>query len=118
MFAIIRVRGPVKVNRDIEHTMKLLNLTRSNHCVIYPETEKIKGMIHKARGYVTYGEISKETLTKLLLKRGVVYDKTGKSHKFKEIFNDVKEQDKIVQETISGSKKIIDFGKYPLVNCL
>ncbi len=114
MFAIIRIRGHINVNKDIEHTMKLLNLTRSNHCVIYPETEKIKGMLHKARGYVTYGEINKETLTKLILKRGVVYDKVGKSHKFKEIYKDEKEQEKIINDIFTGSKKLIDFAFKPV----
>ena len=66
MFAIIRIRGPIKVNTDIENTMKLLNLTRVNHCVIYPEDKYVKGMLHKLRNMVTYGEISKETLKKML----------------------------------------------------
>jgi large subunit ribosomal protein L30 len=83
MFAIIRVRGPVKINRDIEFSMQLLNLTRANHCVLYPENEKIKGMINKARGYVTWGEISNELLVKLLAKRGKAYNKEGKLQKLK-----------------------------------
>lgn len=114
MYAIIRVRGPVKVNKDIEHTMKLLNLTRSNHCVIYPETEKIKGMIHKARGYVTYGEITKENLLKMLVKKGVVYDKTGKGNKFKEIFKEKKDQEKVTEEIYTGKKKLIDVSLKPV----
>ncbi len=114
MFAIVRVRGYVKVNKDIEHTMRLLNLTRANHCVIYSQNEKIKGMIHKARGYVTYGEISKEMLKKLLLKKGVVYDKTGKSHKFKEMYKESKDQDKIVEDLFLGSKKLLDYAIKPV----
>ncbi len=114
MFAIIRVRGPVKVNKDIEHTMKLLNLTRSNHCVLYPQTEKIKGMIHKVRGYVTYGEISKEMILKLLLKRGKIYDQTGKKHEFKEIYKTKEEQEKIVEEIFTKSKKLTDLGIKPV----
>jgi large subunit ribosomal protein L30 len=114
MYAIVRVRGYVKVNKDIEHTMKLLNLTRVNHCVIYQETEKIKGMIHKARGYLTYGEISKEVLKKMLLKRALVYDERGKGHKFSEIYKEAKEQEIIIEEIYSSKKKLNDFGIKPV----
>src|SRR5574344_1530597 len=106
MFAILRVRGPIKVNVDIEHTLKLLRLTRVNHCVIYPEDKKIKGMLFKIRNMVTYGEITKETLKKMLVKRGFVYSDKGKLLKFKEQYADEKAIDKLVDDLISGKAKI------------
>ena len=110
MFAIIRIRGPAKVNVDIENTMKLLNLTRVNHCVIYPEDKHIKGMLHKLRNMVTYGEISKETLKKLLTKRGFCYNEKGKLIKFKEHYKDEKKADKVIDDILSGKAKIQDLG--------
>lgn len=110
MFAIIRIRGPIKVNEDIENTMKLLNLTRVNHCVIYPEDKYIKGMLHKLRNMVTYGEISKETLKKMLNKRGYCYNEKGKLIKFKEHYKDEKKQEKMIDEILSGKAKLEDFG--------
>lgn len=68
-YAVVRVRGSVGVRRDIADTLKMLRLHRVNHCVVVPE-ETFKGMIQKAKDYVTYGEINKETLIKLILKRG------------------------------------------------
>jgi len=114
MFAILRVRGPTKVNVDIEYTMKLLRLTRVNHCVIYPEDKKIKGMLFKIRNMVTYGEITKEVLKKMLLKRGFVYDEKGKLLKFKTKYTDEKQLDKLVEEIISGKIKINDINLKPV----
>jgi len=108
MFAILRIRGPIKVNVDIEYTLKLLNLTRVNHCVIFPENKKIKGMLFKVRNMVTYGEISKEVLKKMFIKRGFVYTDKGNLIKFKEQHNDEKQIDKIIDDLLSGKLKMQD----------
>ena len=69
-YAVVRVRGSVGVRGDIADTLKMLRLHRVNHCVIVPNTETYKGMLNKAKDYITYGEIDKDTLVKLILKRG------------------------------------------------
>jgi large subunit ribosomal protein L30 len=70
VYAVIRVRGSVNVNPDIKKTMKLLRLTRTNHCVILEENVVYKGMLQMVKDYATWGEINKETLTKLISSRG------------------------------------------------
>jgi len=70
MFAVIRVRGQPDVNKDIRKTMELMNLTRVNHCVIIPENDVSKGMLQKAKDYITWGEVDEETLEKMILIRG------------------------------------------------
>ncbi len=69
-YVIIRVRGQADVNYNISYTMDLLNLTRVNHCVVVPENITSKGMLQKAKDYVTWGEINQETLAKLIRVRG------------------------------------------------
>jgi large subunit ribosomal protein L30 len=69
-FAVIRVRGHRKINKDIEDTMCMLRLTRVNHCVIIPENDAMKGMLQKAKDFITWGEVSEETLTKMIKTRG------------------------------------------------
>jgi large subunit ribosomal protein L30 len=69
-FAVIRVRGHRKINKDIEDTMCMLRLTRVNHCVIIPEDEVMKGMLQKAKDFITWGEVSEETLAKMIKARG------------------------------------------------
>lgn len=68
--AVIKVRGNVKVKGDIVDTMKLMNLTRINHCVLIEDTSENKGMIQKAKDYITWGVIDETTLTRLIEKRG------------------------------------------------
>ncbi len=69
-YAVIRVRGPVNVNRNIEYTMKLLNLTRVNHCIVIPEDPVVQGMLRKVKDYITWGEVDEDTLTQMIDARG------------------------------------------------
>ena len=67
--AVIRIRGPVKVNKDIEGTMRLMKLYKKNTCVIVKNNKTTIGMLHKIKDYVTWGEVSKDTFRMLLEKR-------------------------------------------------
>lgn len=69
MFAVIRIRGRVGVRRDIEDTLKMLKISAVNNCVILPETPEYNGMVEKTRDFITWGEITKETLVMMLKKR-------------------------------------------------
>lgn len=66
--AIIRIKGPVGVNFDVEDTMKMLNLNKKFNCVIVDDKPEIKGMIKKVEHLITWGDVNEET-AKLLDKR-------------------------------------------------
>lgn len=70
MYAVIRVRGRPDVNVDVRKTMQLMCLTRVNHCVIVPEDDVTKGMLQKAKDYITWGEVDAETLENMIRVRG------------------------------------------------
>jgi len=70
VFAVIRVRGTVNIKPDIKHTLKLLRLNKTNHCVLIEENNVMKGMLQVIKDYVTWGEIEKEKLLKLIISRG------------------------------------------------
>ena len=70
MYAVIRVRGSVNVPRAVRDTLKMLRLTRVNHCVVIPKNPDYDGMLKKASGFITWGEISQETLENMVSKRG------------------------------------------------
>ncbi|MDH7517972.1 MAG: 50S ribosomal protein L30 [Candidatus Thermoplasmatota archaeon] len=70
MYAVVRVRGTVNIKPDIKKTLKLLSLSRANHCVLVEETPSTKGMLQTAKDYVTWGEIDREVLSKLIKRRG------------------------------------------------
>lgn len=69
-YAVVRVRGTVGVTRDIADTLGMLRLNRPNHCVVIPENPVYKGMLQKAKDYITWGEIQPEVLARMLVTRG------------------------------------------------
>ncbi|MFT4312777.1 MAG: uL30 family ribosomal protein [Candidatus Woesearchaeota archaeon] len=74
--AIIRIRGNTGVRKSIRDTLDMLNLHNQHNCVIVKETPVTMGMIKKVQHFVTFGEVSEETIS-LLEKRG----KKGKSYR-------------------------------------
>ena len=72
VFAVIRVRGIVNVKPDVKRTLKLLCLTRANHCVLLEENDVFKGMLQVVKDYTTWGEINKDMLSKLISSRGML----------------------------------------------
>ncbi|MCX8170469.1 MAG: 50S ribosomal protein L30 [Candidatus Bathyarchaeota archaeon] len=68
--AVIRVRGTVNVRKDIEDTLKMLNLTHSCHATLIDNRPSYLGMLQKVQNQTTWGEVSKEVITMLLEKRG------------------------------------------------
>lgn len=69
-YAAVRVRGTVNIKPDIKKTLQLLNLTKVNHCVLLEEKPSIKGMLQVAKDYITWGEVEKDILNKLIISRG------------------------------------------------
>ncbi len=70
LYAVIRVRGRVNVSSKIEDTLEMLRLGRVNHCIVVPNSPSYNGMLHKSEECITWGEISEDTMEKLLYKRG------------------------------------------------
>ena len=69
-FLVIRARSDRGVNPKIRDTMSMLNLTRVNHAVLVPDTPAYVGMLHKAKDYVTWGEVDSDTISNLISERG------------------------------------------------
>ncbi len=71
--AIVRIRGGIGVKKPIKDTLSMLNLDRTNSCVVVSGTDSIFGMIKKVKDYVTYGDIDDETFKAMVEKRGELY---------------------------------------------
>jgi|TARA_X000001036_G_scaffold148056_1_gene140782 large subunit ribosomal protein L30 len=67
---VVRARSDVKVERSIRETMGMLNLTRVNHAVIIPENAQYKGMLQKAKDYITWGNADADLVEKMITERG------------------------------------------------
>lgn len=70
VFAIIRIRGSINMKPDIHKTLRLFRLTRVNHCALVEENPVSKGMLQLVKDYATWGELSAETLEKMIESRG------------------------------------------------
>lgn len=77
--AVILLRGFIGMKQDVKDTLYMLRLRKKHVCVVLEDNPSNKGMITKIKDYVTFGEISDETLKELITKRGSKYDqKTSK----------------------------------------
>lgn len=68
--AVVKVRGTISAQREARETLDMLRLVRTNHAVLLDNRPSYMGMLHRAQSYVTWGEVSKETVAMLLKKRG------------------------------------------------
>ncbi|MDP6459831.1 MAG: 50S ribosomal protein L30 [Candidatus Hydrothermarchaeota archaeon] len=70
LLAVVRVRGTVGVRGDVKDTLRMLYLTRTNHCTMLWENTSSLGMLTKVKDYVTWGELDEESAEKILRNRG------------------------------------------------
>ncbi|MEM3421602.1 MAG: 50S ribosomal protein L30 [Candidatus Hadarchaeum sp.] len=68
--AVIKIRSDINARREVKDTLKMLGLTRVNHCVLVDDNESILGMVRKVKDYVTWGEVRADVVEQLLAKRG------------------------------------------------
>ena len=67
--AVVRVRGGTRSCIGVTATLEMLHLLKVNHCVVITDTPTYKGMLQRAKDYITWGEIGKDEMQKLLVKR-------------------------------------------------
>ena len=70
--AAIRIRGSVGIDKEREYAFKLMHLTRKNHAILIENTSSNLGSIYKIKDYITWGEVTPETISLLLEKRGML----------------------------------------------
>ena len=107
-YAVIRVRGQPDVNKDIEYTMNILGLTRVNHCVVVPENDVMKGMLQKAKDYITWGEVNEATLADMIRVRGRLAGDEMIDDAFLAANSDFKTADEMAKAIINDGYKMKD----------
>ncbi|MEB3756525.1 MAG: 50S ribosomal protein L30 [Desulfurococcales archaeon] len=77
LFIVIRIRGTADLHPDVKYTLDLLRLRRKFAAVLYHTSlNGLRDMLRRVEYWTTYGEIDKETLVRLLEKRGrIIGDK-------------------------------------------
>lgn len=67
--AAILIRGPVHVDQEVIDTLHHLRLRNKHTCVVLTNSPTTAGMLKRCSNYITWGEISTETLQELKNKR-------------------------------------------------
>ena len=67
---VIRIRGTINVSQRERDTMRFLRVDRNNYATIIDDRADFKGMLQKAKDWITWGEPDAETVKKMLEKRG------------------------------------------------
>ena len=75
MIGIIRIKGRVSIDRDINQTLERLRLGRKYTCVVINPSKEQIGMIKKLRNFVAFGNINSEVFERLINARGQRIDK-------------------------------------------
>jgi large subunit ribosomal protein L30 len=73
MIAAIRVRGTVGTEHSVENTMRSMHLYRKNYCTLVNESSEMKGMLTKAKDFITWGIVDSEIEALLRKKSGKKY---------------------------------------------
>ena len=68
--AVVRIRGTISASRNVRETLQMINLKRNNYAVLIDNRPSFLGMIKTAQNFITWGEISKETVDMLIKKKG------------------------------------------------
>lgn len=108
VYAVIRVRGQADVNCDVRHTMKLLGITKVNHCVIVPEDDITKGMLQKAKDYITWGEVSEATIADMIRTRGKICGDESLTDEYIKENSDFQDADGMAKAIASGEYRMKD----------
>jgi large subunit ribosomal protein L30 len=67
---VVKVRGTIRAIREARETLEMLHLKRTNHAVLIDDRPSYMGMLYRVQNYVTWGEVTKQTIELLLKKRG------------------------------------------------
>jgi large subunit ribosomal protein L30 len=67
--AVVRIRGTISALREARETLKLLRLDNTNNAILIDDRPAYKGMLQAVNSYVTWGEVTKETVVAMLEKR-------------------------------------------------
>ena len=114
MIGVLRVRGRTGVKKGIQDTMSMLKLTRINHLVLLHEDPTYKGMLVKAKDYVTWGEIDVETISQIITKRGKILGNEKVTEEYIKENTDYSSIEELAKAVLAGEATVEDAGIKPV----
>jgi len=67
---VVRIRGINKLHPDVKKIMRLLRLRQLHNGVFVKLNKATINMLRRVEPYITYGYLTRETVSKLIYKRG------------------------------------------------
>ena len=114
MIGVLRVRGRTGVKKGIQDTMSMLKLTRINHLVLLHEDPTYKGMLVKAKDYVTWWEIDVETISQIITKRGKILGNEKVTEEYIKENTDYSSIEELAKAVVAGEATVEDAGIKPV----
>ena len=75
-----RIRSTRGAQEGVKDTLEMLNLTKKHRAIVLDDTKQNRGMLQKVKDFITYGEVSEDTLEELEDKRST---SSGKDHVYR-----------------------------------
>lgn len=114
--AVIRLRGVHNINPHTKDTLRYLRLNRVNHCVVLPDNETTKGMLQRAKDYVTWGPVDAVTLAEAIRARGQLEGHDPITDDYVKANSDFGSIDAFAQAIVEGQAQFKDLqGVKPLL---
>lgn len=110
MIAAIRIRGRTGIKKEIADTLDMLKLTRINHAVLIEENPSYKGMLQKAKDYITWGEVDEEIVAQLISKRGKVAGNLKVTEDYIKENTDYSSVEELSKAVVDSGAKLEDSG--------
>jgi large subunit ribosomal protein L30 len=107
-FAVVRIRSSVHVKQDIIDTMELMNLNRANHCALLMDNAQNRGMLNKAKDFITWGEVDAATLAKVIKARGQLTGRRPITDEYIKANSKFKDIAEFAQQISAGKAKLKD----------
>ena len=107
-FIVVRARSNVGVERTIKDTMLHLNLTKVNHAVIIPDNAQYRGMLQKAKDYITWGEADAGMVERMLSERGRMTGDAPLTDAIVAEHTDYKSISEFAKAVVSGDAQVKD----------
>ena len=114
MFLVIRIRGTTGVKQGIASTLEMLRLNRISQAVLVDENPSYKGMLQKAKDYITWGEVDLETLTEIVEKRGRLVGGARLTEEYLKENTDYSTFEELANALINGEIKAQDIDMKPV----
>lgn len=71
MKSAVLIRGTIGAKQKVKDTLKMLNLTKKNTCIVLEDDNKAQlGMLDVCNDFVTYGDLDEKTHKELEKERG------------------------------------------------